>query len=135
MENYNHPRNTNFLFPLLFSSTMLLFLGGCATTASTQSMQPLAYRGLASSAEIGKITPSSQQIPVKIVHEPLHVHLPMPATSPADSMPAKAGPIQLGSQTPCGMVVNIRGPLAKVQQGYAAHWVLISKLDTASDCK
>lgn len=134
MENYNYPRNISFLVPLLFSSTMLLFLVGCSTTASTQSMQPLAYRGLANGAEMGKITPSSRQIPVKTAHEPLPVHLPTPATSLGGHMHGKAEPIQLGSQTACGMVVNIRGPLAKVQQGYAAHWVLISKLDNARDC-
>ncbi len=135
MENYNYPRNIRFLFPLLFSSVLLLFLVGCATTASTQSMQPLAYRGLANGAEMGKITPSSRQIPEKIAHEPVRVQLPIPAASLGGNVHGKAEAIQLGSQTPCGMVVNIRGPLAKVQQGYTAHWVLIRKLDNARDCK
>ena len=119
----------NISFPLLLSSIMPLVLVGCST-ASTQNMQPLAYSGLANSAEMGKITPSSRPTPVKIAHEPQRVHLSATTTS----MLGKLGAIQLGSQTPCGMVVNLRGPLAKVQVGHAAYWVLISKLDDAQGC-
>lgn len=138
-----------------------LILSGCGSFHQTNQAQP--YQGIASGAELSKITPSSQtyQLPPKPGSKtpsssvpanqssqppmPTNLKAPKSMTNPdrpthkissgeanSSSSPSGAA-VTLGTQTVCGMVVNVRGPLAKIQMGNTSHWVLTQKLLAAKN--
>lgn len=114
----------------LSAVSMALALSGCSLISPTNQSE--AYRGIASGPELAKLSPASQTYentapPVKAKQTSQSAISTSPTTL-AGTASEVTPSVSLGTRTPCGLVIDIRGPLAKVQIGSTSHWVLIHQL-------
>ncbi len=119
----------------------VLLLGGCGTDGSAQKLQNVAYEGMADQNQMQQIAvpPRAAAVPAE---QPEAAVPPSGSVAyrtpevPRASLILPAAPqspgtgVTLGSRYPCGLVIKIRGPLAKVQRGYRTYWISISRLKT-----
>ncbi len=117
----------------------VLLLGGCGTDGGAQKLQNVAYEGMASQNQMQQIA----VLPHAVAAQPATVPPSVSGAYQAPEVPrasliqpavpqASEAGVTLGSRYPCGLVIKIRGPLAKVQRGYRTYWISISRLKTTA---
>ena len=128
---------------VIMALVVVQLLSGCAM--SEDRGQASYYEGLASQQDIQKISAIPAEKTPTAVNQSSEMtdHAHQVINTQKSAMPSSAGNgfaetvrfrehLKIGDMSQCGMVVNIRRPIAKIQMADHERWIRISEIYPAS---